>query len=181
MYVTDLRRFTRIYSLGQVCQPAYQIKNQFGYDKRGPFDWWITYEYPLQRLLLNPDWRLLYNPDHLEEQNGTIWNKEIGIEFYHEFRVPKDTILRSDWRSWIPYYESRTRYLMKRMLEPGGSILFIRMNDDTGSHQSLLNTLDRAYLNTPWNILFIPNDGADQWQGNDEYWKKHTEGYSLDV
>jgi len=175
MYEPNRREFTRIYSLGSLCQTAHQIRRYFGYLKRGTFDWWITYSYPLVRYLEDPNWNSLYDSEHLEIKNDKyVWNKEYGIEFHHEFRVDdsdSNSPIMENWQNHIPLYCSRTRYLTKRMLEPGGSILFIRGYKDDPDESSVINALKRAYLNTPWNILFVEPDA-------DQHWDQKLSGYS---
>jgi hypothetical protein len=134
------RFYTHVVSLGDNCEPAYQIQRHFRIDESYLFDRWVTSLDGLASYLAAPS-ADIYQPSHLVPclEDGELIgfsNPRHGLNFYHEF--PKDMYLHHKgvvipgWEASVPNATERTFHLIEKfnaLNNATNALLFVRQRD----------------------------------------------------
>ncbi|UTV56513.1 DUF1796 family putative cysteine peptidase [Burkholderia arboris] len=127
------QEFDHIISLGGHCQTAYQIRRHFGTDKAYPFDWWVT---PTKALveLLESGFVDIFREEHMkivhEDSGPAVMCNRYGLMHYHDFDEAKINGVYSPYlvRSKCAQNNSKFAYLISRLLNLSGKVLFVRFS-----------------------------------------------------
>ncbi len=125
------KEFNHIISLGGHCQTAYQIRRHFGTDKAYPLDWWVTPTRALVELFESGfvDIFREQNMKIMQEDTGpAVMCGRYGLMHYHDFDEAKINGSYSPYlvREKCAKNNSKFAYLISRLLNVSGKVLFIR-------------------------------------------------------
>ncbi|MBU9167669.1 DUF1796 family putative cysteine peptidase [Burkholderia gladioli] len=127
------QEFDHIISLGGHCQTAYQIRRHFGVDKAYPLDWWVTPTVALVRLF-ESGFAHIFQEENMrivDENTGpAVMCSHYGLMHYHDFDEAKINGIYSPYlvRTKCATNNSKFAYLMTRLLNVSGRVLFVRFS-----------------------------------------------------
>jgi hypothetical protein len=200
--------FDHIVSLGHRCRVAYNLRRAFGFEMAYPFDWWVTPLRGLSAFLHDPSVSRLYDPALLEpltDEDGirAIRNVHFGIRLDHEFPRGSDGKVQDDWRDHIEGPRSRTKYLVRRLMDiPAGSrALFVHASTEVENRRAgeafeplirgVHQRLERLFPQVELSLLLIDppapieapgvtslsiDDPGPYWHGTPELWTERLLG-----
>lgn len=125
------QEFDHIISLGGHCQTSYQIRRHFGIDTAYPLDWWVTPTIALVRLF-ESGFADIFREENMrivDEHTGpAVMCGHYGMMHYHDFDEAKINGIYSPYlvRTKCAINNSKFSYLMTRLLNVTGKVLFIR-------------------------------------------------------
>lgn len=145
------QEFDHIISLGSFCQTAYQIRRHFACEKAHAFDWWVTPTVGLVELVESGFLELFIenNMTIVEEDDGAaVMCSRYGLMHYHDFDDAKVNgrpipfLVRAACANNI----SKFSYLVKRLLNLSGKVLFVRAGSGYVKHYEKNMEFDAALL-----------------------------------
>ena len=169
---------TQIISLGPRCATAHNLRRYFNFRSTFPFDWWITPEESIVKLLRNFDIDFVYSSAELLRANsdGTVIHKSLDIGLHHEFprqRSLETPLIVEDFLSYIEIPKQRTLYLFQKMFKlnvSGERLLFVR---EKLSNSDIEDCLNVVFSVADWCLTSVegpPGNDLHGWSGDPKIW-----------
>lgn len=178
---------TQIISLGPRCTTTYNLRRYYNFQSAFPFDWWITEEQAMHRLLADLDPGKIYDPAllALTENAVSVTNTHYDILLHHEF--PRDWSkadgpVKPDFLDHIEEPKGRTAYLIDKFLgldRRSERIMFVREQPDA---TNLLPHLERLFSDAEWCFVTFPlvqGEPGFDWKLNPATWDKVLAGLGV--
>lgn len=208
MSLEDIKgNYDAVFSLGNVCLGAIQLKKFNLRPFSGVLDWVSTYSLPDVNRLLQNRFAGFLDPPNLKvlgyatDLDLLVQDQVYNIYFNHDFKTDKNTVDNlADYPEVKEKYNRRIARFLKKM-ETCQRILFIRTEGTFEEIKELVTILSEMVKNDfqllvvnhtkvnvmmeqNWNlekvtVVELPDD--EKWDSNDHYWATIFSGVHLNV
>ncbi len=185
---------TNVISLGWRCATTYNVRRFFDFTSGFPFDWWISSEDGIARILqgVGPDFIYSSEQLYLADDCMTVRHRSLDIGLPHEFPRLNGDPLRpvvDNFKDFISRPQKRTAYLLNKLygLDMASEHLLFVREADGDSGDRLERAISKRIQKASWSLAAVPrvaidNDDEFGWRGKSEVWDRCLAkiGVSLD-